>query len=272
MDVAASRSKLRVAHLLVVVPRVVLSAVLWLMLIEAAHGIVAWAILTVLVIGMILSVVDESFMVRMLWWAQPTSSGVCNPVDPRVRVLTTTRRSPGIESAGRAHLVVPAGWVGLPAFVQLLEVASRRQQVAAGRFEVLYTWFTIVWRVPATFVNGFGHGVTRLSIFGFAWRVRLVITSIAVWQTVMAGQYVSAAWIVIMIGLTYLLPWTHTNEAHLVAQALGDQTSRVTAAVPIGVDKPAVSHPSHHRLDPSAAGHLHRWNRAVANKSRRLRG
>lgn len=132
-----------------------------------------------------------------------------------------------------AHLVVPVAWIGRPDLPTLLTRARQRQLVSAGRFDVAYQWFTWPWQVLGSFVNGFAHGASGLPLIGFSWRMRMVVAGIAVWQTVVAGQHAATVGIVVVIGLTYLLPWTRARHQRLVSQALADlERPSATPAAP----------------------------------------
>ena len=136
------------------------------------------------------------------------------------------RRIAGIGQAGPRHLIVPATWIGRSELPALLTGARQRQLVSAGRFDVAYQWFTWPWQLLAASAAGFAHGMTRLPLIGFAWRIRMVVAVIALWQTVVAGQRAATVGIVVVIGLTYLLPWTHARHERLVSQALADLERR----------------------------------------------
>lgn len=213
--------RLRRAGTLVKVPRMVIAALLWLVLIETLPGFAAWVVLVVVLGGTVAAVVAEPLVVRLLWWAHRPLTPIAVPGDPRVRVLVSRRElCGGIGPAGRRHLVVPAAWVGRADLPELLGAARRRQLVASGAFDVAYQWFTWPWQVLAAFGGGFARGVARLPLVGFAWRVRFVVVGIAVWQTLAAGQYPATVGILVVMGLTYLLPWTTVYEEHLIRHAL----------------------------------------------------
>ena len=218
--------QLRRAGVLMRLPRVVIAAVVWLLVIEALPGIAAWGVLAVVVAGTAAGGVAEPVIVRLMWWARHPSTPLTMPGDPRVRVLVTGRRIAGIGQAGRRHLIVPATWIGRSDLPALLTRARQRQLVSAGRFDVAYQWFTWPWQLLAASVAGFAHGMTRLPLIGFAWRLRIVVAGIAVWQTVVAGQRAATVGIFVVIGLTYLLPWTRARFERLVSQALADLERR----------------------------------------------
>ena len=225
--------RLRRAGALVKVPRVLIAAVLWLVLIEALPGLAAWAVLVGVLGGTVAAVVAEPLVVRLLWWARRPSTPIGVPGDPQVRVLVTRRGlGGGIGPAGRCHLVVPVAWVCRADLPELLATARRRQLVASGVFDVAYQWFTWPWQVLAAFGGGFARGVARLPLIGFAWRIRFVVAGIAVWQTLAAGQYPATVGILVVMGLTYLLPWTTAHEEHLIRHSLASEAPPVaTSAV-----------------------------------------
>ena len=155
-------------------PRVVISAVVWLLVIEALPGPVAWGVLAVVVVGTVAAVVAEPVIVRLMWWARRPSNQLAVPGDSGVRSWVTGRQAAGIGQAGRRHLVVPATWIGRTDLPALLTRARQRQLVSAGRFDVAYQWFTWPWQLLAAMVGWFAHGITWLPLIGFAWRMRLV--------------------------------------------------------------------------------------------------
>lgn len=222
-------AELRLAGVLVKVPRVLIAALLWLMVIEALRGVAQWGVLAVVVGGTVASVVAEPAVVRLVWGARQPSASIVVPGDPHVSVLVTRRNGAAIGHAGRRHLIVPAALVGRADLPSLLSRARLRQVVSAGRLDVAYEWFTWPWQVAGSFINGFAHGVAQLPLIGFAWRVRPVITGIALWQSTEAGRIPAAVGIIVVIGLTYLLPWTTTHHERLIRQAVSEVTRPVAA-------------------------------------------
>lgn len=214
--------QLRRAGVLMKLPRVVISAVVWLLVIEALRGPAAWGLLAIVVVGTVAGVVAEPVIVRLVWWARRPSTPLAAPGDAGVRIWVTGRQAAGIGHAGSRHLIVPATWIGRTDLPALLTRARQRQLVSAGRFDVAYQWFTWPWQLLAALVAGFAHGMTWLPLIGFAWRMRMAVAGIAVWQTVVSGQHAATVGIVVVIGLTYLLPWTRARHERLVSKALAD--------------------------------------------------
>lgn len=242
--------QLRRAAVLVKAPRVAIAAVLWLLLIESLPGFWVWGILAVVVLGTIAGVVAEPMVVRLLWWARRPSVPLVVAGEPQVRVLVTRRQVVGVAHAGRRHLVVPATWIGRSDLPALLAGARRRQLMSAGRFEVAYLWFTWPWQVLGSFLGGIAHGVSQLPLFGFAWRVRWAVAGIAVGQSVGAGRISATVGIVVVIGLTYLLPWTTRHHEHLLRQALADLDRSLPAPA-----TPVTRRPAADPIRHAAAGH-----------------
>ena len=71
--------QLRRAGVLMRLPRVVISAVVWLLAIEALPVPAAWGVLTVIVVGTVAGVVAEPVIVRLVWWARHTSTPLAGP-------------------------------------------------------------------------------------------------------------------------------------------------------------------------------------------------
>ncbi|MFZ2165931.1 MAG: hypothetical protein WAV45_10740 [Propionibacteriaceae bacterium] len=239
-DYPLRTGQLRGAGVLMKLPRVVIAAVVWLLIIEALPGPAAWGVLAAVVVGTAAGVVAEPVFVRLMWWARRPSTPLTMPGDPRVRVLVTGRRIPGIGQAGRRHLIVPATWIGRTDLPALLTRARQRQLVSAGRFDVASQWFTWPWQLLAASSAGFAHSMTWLPLIGFAWRLRIVVAGIAVWQTVVAGQRAATVGIVVVIGLTYLLPWTDARHERLVSQALADLERSSATPAPPATRRPVV--------------------------------
>lgn len=105
--------------------------------------------------------------------------------------------------------------VAQPAMVQLLwrTATTGGRSVPVGRWHVLYLWFGWPWLLLADFATGFGRGLGELPLVGFAWRVRPVVTVIAIVQSIQAERFVAAVGVAVVIGLTYLLPWTLQVES-----------------------------------------------------------
>ena len=90
--------QLRRAGVLMKLPRVVIAAVVWLLVIEALPGPAAWGVLAVVVVGTVAGVVAEPVIVRLVWWARRPSTPLAVPGDPGVR---SGHRSTDRAASGR---------------------------------------------------------------------------------------------------------------------------------------------------------------------------
>jgi len=213
------------------VPRLLLGAVGWLVVGAAVPWPGGWLLVGVLVAGVVAAAVAEPLLVRLLWLARTPSTPIIVPGSPKVVVLVTWRR-PVVAIAGRSHLVVSAAAdFRSPGVRELLERASLQQRLAAGQLDVIYRWLAMPWLLVAALAGGIGSIVTRLPLVGFAWTLRPVVTMIAIAQSVADGRWTSALVITIVIGLTYLLPWTREHQQRVVEH---------TAASGVGPTRPSV--------------------------------
>ena len=214
----------RWARLLVTTPRLVIAAVIWLLIGAALPWPGGWALLGVLVLGTWAGVAREPLMVRLLWGARTPRAPL--PTPGGVSVLVTRRRLAQVAVAGRRHLVVPEAWLSRSDLDAVLADAGLQQLVSAGRWDVAYRFVAAPWRCLAEFATGFGRGAAVLPLVGIAWKIRPVVTAIATVQAVQAQRYTAAVIVALIIGLTYLLPWTLRHEDTEVDRAVASLPSR----------------------------------------------
>lgn len=197
-------------------PRLVLGAVGWLLVGAALPWPGGWLLLALLIVGAIACLRAETVMVRLLWWARPSSSPAMVAQTPST-VLMSSRRRPVVAVAGQRHLVVSKSADPRSSRVRLLVgTAALQQRAAAGPFDVVYRWFVLPWLLVAAVADSIGAPLCRLLLIGFAWRVRPIITGIAIIQSVADGRWPSAVIVAVVIGLTYLLPWTLHHQRRVV--------------------------------------------------------
>jgi len=77
-------------------PRVVIAAVVWLLVIEALPGPAAWSALAIVVVGTVAGVVAEPVIIRLVWCARRPSTPLAVPGDP-------AGPRPGHRSTDRRH-------------------------------------------------------------------------------------------------------------------------------------------------------------------------
>lgn len=269
---------LRRARLLVMTPRLVIAAVIWLLIGAALPWPGGWVLLGLLAVGTWAGVAHEPLMVRLLWGARTPQAPL--PAPGGVSVLVTRRRLAQVAVVGRRHLVVPEAWLSRSDLDAVLAAARRRQLVSAGRWDVAYRFVAAPWLGLADFATVFGQGVAVLPMVGFAWKIRPVVTAIAVVQAAQAQRYSAAVVVVLVIGLTYLLPWTLRHEATEVDRAAASLPQQprptpasappATTAAPLGrpvATKRRPVAPRDHGMSAPSVRH-----QRIAAHSRPLRG
>lgn len=228
---------LRKARRWVMMPRLLLAAVLWLLIGAAMPWPGGWMVMATLIVGTLACRFAESTMVRLLWCAWRPRMAQAVPSFPETTVLITVLPLTGVAIAGPRHLVMPASRAGRRDLgVQLAR--ARAQQLAAARsLDVPYRWLALPWLAVASTAGAIGRALATLPLVGFAWRVRPVVVAIAIVQSVAAQRYAPAVVLAVVIGLTYLLPWTLRHHAEVVdaVLAVGDLGAPADpVALPLG--------------------------------------
>lgn len=228
---------LRTARRWVMVTRLLLAAVLWLLIGAAMPWPGGWMVMATLIVGTLACRFAESTMVRLLWCAWRPRMAQAVPSFPETTVLITVLPLTGIAMAGRHHLVMPASWAGRGDLgVQLTR--ARAQQLAAARsLDVPYRWLALPWLAVASAAGAIARALATLPLVSFAWRIRPIVTAIAIIQSIAAHRYVPAVVLTVVIALTYLLPWTLRHHAEVVdaVLAVGDLGAPADpVALPLG--------------------------------------
>ncbi len=228
---------LRAAGRWVMAPRRLLAAVLWLLIGAALPWPGGWIVLAALFIGTLACRFAESTMVRLLWCARRPWTGQAVPSFPETTALITFLPLTAVAIAGRHHLVMPTSWAGRSDLAAQLARARAWQLTAARSFDVTYRWLALPWLAVASAAGVIGRALTTLPLVGFAWRIRPIVTTIAIAQSIAAQRYVPAVVLAVVIGLTYLLPWTLRHHAEVVdaVLAVGDLGAPADpVALPLG--------------------------------------
>lgn len=77
-----------------------------------------------------------------------------------------------------------------------------------------------MWTIPRDIIRGVGYAIGRrltcIPLVQFAWRIRLVVGTIAVGLEAQAGRWPSPIVIAVFIALSYLMPlFTRAWEQHV---------------------------------------------------------
>ena len=157
---------------------------------------------------------------------------------PTVALYVRDRGGVGTRAVGRHGVVVSAGLVRALQLQQLrpeeaaalMAHAAGLLQVGRPRFGLLIEFWTLPWQVLVGVATAAGRGFAVLPLVDFAWKIRFVVATIAVVQSVADHRAASGAVIAVFIALTYLVPrwrraWRQQVEAasdrFVVAHGLG---------------------------------------------------
>jgi hypothetical protein len=155
----------------------------------------------------------------------------------------------GAGAAGRRSVVVSAGLLRAAQLGQL--PADQAAGVIAGpvgcirlglnRFDVAFEFWTLPWQVLCAVCMAIAKTVALLPLTQLAWRLRFVVTSVAVVQSFTEGRSASGVVVAVFIAMTYLTPrwqreWdTHSQEdsdSFVADHDLGDALGRFLRRCP----------------------------------------
>ena len=133
---------------------------------------------------------------------------------PTVALYVRDREGVGVWAAGRRGVVVSTGLV---CAVQLHQLGSEEAaalmahtqgllQVGRPRFDLLIEFWTLPWQVLVGAATAVGRGFAVLPLVEFAWKIRFVVATVAVVQSVADHRAASGVVIAVFIALTYLVP------------------------------------------------------------------
>ena len=113
---------------------------------------------------------------------------------------------------------------GLPARTRFLEMVANLIAQGIGclrhghtRFDLLWTFWTIPWDLVRGLAHTIGRRLTWIPLVQFAWRIRIVVGTIAVILEAQAGRWPSAIFIIAFIALSYVMPSSARSwERHLL--------------------------------------------------------
>ena len=137
---------------------------------------------------------------------------------------TVNRTDPPIATAGRRHVLLRrdimddycANDINAHQVAALIAQGIGRLRSGHTRFDPVWA----VWAIPWDFIRGLaqaiGRHLGRIPLLQFAWRIRLVVGSIAVTFEALAGRWPSPILLALLLALSYLVPHTRrASEQHL---------------------------------------------------------
>jgi hypothetical protein len=133
-------------------------------------------------------------------------------------------------AAGRRSVVVSAGLLRAAELGQLpadqatgvIAAAVGRIRLGQTRFDVAVEFWTIPWQLVRAVCLAVAKTVGSFPLTRFAWRIRFVVATVAVAQSLLDGRIAGGGVVAVFIALTYLAPrWQHQWEVR--AQEDSDQ-------------------------------------------------
>ena len=211
----------------VVIPDVIISSLLWLVIIAALPtafglGLMLAGLTSAAVLAAGLA---EDTTVRLLYRARratphegtrlavpwPTAPPGLDPDGVRLRIVT---HGPPVGTAGCRHVLLRldvvdaycANRVTAREVAGLIAHGIGRLRHGQPRFDQLCTVWTIPWDLIRGVPFAIGRRLAWIPLVQFAWRIRLVVGTMAVILETQAGRWPSPIVIAGFIALSYLLP------------------------------------------------------------------
>jgi hypothetical protein len=170
----------------------------------------------------------EQPAVRLLGRARVLSEAEASALAPAIALLCQKGLGPpvvelyarngevgiGAGAAGRHSVVVSAGLLRsaqlgeLPAdqAAGVIAAAVGRIRLGQTRFDVAVEFWTIPWQLVRAVCLAIAKTVSLLPLAQFAWRIRLVVATVAAAQSVADGRIAAGVVVAVFIALTYLAP------------------------------------------------------------------
>lgn len=214
----------------VVIPDLIIASLLWLVIIALVPPVAGFGLIVGgLVFGAVLAAgLGEDFTVRVLYRSRRATPAEA----PRLAVVwrIATHRSdadgvrlrivnhgPPVGTAGRQHVLLRSDVVAAYCTNQITahQVADLITQgigrLCHGhtRFDLLWTFWTIPWDLVRGLAHAIGRRLIWIPLVQFAWRIRLVVGTIAVILEAHAGRWPSPIVIAGFIALSHLMPLWH---------------------------------------------------------------
>lgn len=225
----------------VVVPDVLISSLLWLLIIAALPPVVGFALAVGgVVIGAVLAAgLGEDTVVRFLYRARRATPAevprlavawriATHQTDADGVLLRIVSHGPPVGTAGRHHVLLRrdvvsaycANEITARQIAALIAGGIGRLRHGHVRFDLLWA----VWTIPWDLIRGGAYTIAgRLAwipLVHLAWRIRLVVGTIAVVLETQAGRWPSPIIIAGLIALSYLMPkWLRSWESWLTCAA-----------------------------------------------------
>lgn len=228
----------------VVIPDLIIASLLWLVIIALLPP-VAGFMLTVggLVIGAMLAAgLGEELTVRVLYRARRATRAEAPRLAVAWRIATHQLDADGVRlrivghgapvgTAGRRHVflrkdVVAAyctNQITAHGVATLIAQGIGRLRHGHTRFDLLWTFWTIPWDLIRGLAHASGRRLAWIPLVQFAWRIRIVVGTIAVILETQAGRWPLAIIIGAIIALSYVLRRSRSAWDYYLTAATGSR-------------------------------------------------
>lgn len=235
--------RLRLLKAAVVIPDLIIASLLWLVIIALLPPVAGFA-LTVgaLIFAVVLAAgLGEDLTIRVLYRARRATPAEAPRLAVAWRIATHQMDADGVRlrivshgPPGRQHVllrkdVVAAYCTNQMAAHQLAALIAQgigRLRHGYTRFDLLWTFWTIPWDLVRGLAHAIGRRLAWIPLVQFAWRIRLVVGTIAVILEAQAGRWPSAIIIFAFIALSYVLPRSRSAWNEYVSARLSPKLHR----------------------------------------------
>ena len=244
----------------VVIPDLIIASLLWLVIIALLPPGAGFVLM---VGGLIFAVVlaaglGEDLTVRVLYRARRAAPAEAPRLAVAWRIATHQLDADGVRlrivshgapvgTAGRQHVllredVVAAYCTNQMAAHQvaaLIDQGIGRLRHGHTRFDLLWTFWTIPWDLIRGLAHAIGRRLAWLPLVQFAWRIRIVVCTIAVILETQAGRWPLAIVIGAIIALSYVLPRSRSAWDCYLTAATGSHTNLPEAQTSTSIARPS---------------------------------
>lgn len=210
----------------VVIPDLMIASLLWLVIIGLLPPVAGFVLM---VGGLIFAVVlaaglGEDLTVRVLYRARRATPNEAPRLAVAWRIAThrldadgfrlrIVSHGPPVGTAGRQHVLLRkdvaaycTNQITAHQVAALIAQGIGRLRHGHTRFDLLWTFWTIPWDLIRGLARRIGRRVAWIPLVQFAWRIRIVVGTIAVILETQAGRWPLAIIIGAFIALSYVVP------------------------------------------------------------------
>lgn len=252
----------------VVIPDIIISSLLWLVIIAALPPATGLGLtLAGLTAAAVLAAgLAEDTTVRLLYRARRATPHEAPRLAVAWRIAThgldadgvrlrIVTHGPPVGTAGCRHVLLRrdvvdaycANRVTAREVAGLIAHGIGRLRHGHTRFDLLWTVWTIPWHLIRGGAHAIGRRLAWIPLIQFAWRIRLVVGTIAVVLEAQAGRWPSPVIIAALIALSYLMPSAARSWEHHLLDHSPQFAARPLLAMELHARATSTASPSMHR-------------------------